>query len=53
VAFDRKSGNHRFDFDAGVCQRCGMTCEHHEDNGRPVYTGKQPKELERIRVLNE
>jgi hypothetical protein len=50
MAFDRLAGGHRFDFSRGVCQRCGMSREKFEDNGRPRCTGKPPEEKIRLTV---
>jgi hypothetical protein len=33
MAFDRQAGGHAFDFDRGVCVKCGMTREAYQDNG--------------------
>jgi hypothetical protein len=41
MTFDRQSGGHAFDFDRGVCVRCGMTREQYEDSGEPRCKGKQ------------
>ncbi len=53
MTFDRMSGGHAFDFSAGVCQRCGMTREHYQDNGKPPCTAKKPKTRERISIDDE
>jgi hypothetical protein len=53
MTFDRRSGNHAFDFDAGVCQFCGMTREYYEDNGKPLCTGKKSETRERLPIPDE
>jgi hypothetical protein len=53
MAFDRRSGNHAFDFDAGVCQRRGMSREQYEDNGKPPCTGRKPATPEHLQVPEE
>jgi hypothetical protein len=50
MTFDRMSGGHAFDFDAGVCQRCGMTRKHYQDNGEPRCTGRKSDTAERISI---
>jgi hypothetical protein len=39
MSFDRRAGGHAFDFDAGVCARCGMTREHYQDHAQPPCPG--------------
>ena len=40
MAFDRQAGGHAFDFNRGVCEKCGMTREQFEDNGEPRCKGR-------------
>jgi hypothetical protein len=39
MVFDRRVGDHAFDLNADVCVKCGMTCEHYEDNREPLCAG--------------
>ena len=38
MRFDRQAKGHAFDFDRGVCVRCGMTREKYQDSGEPKCT---------------
>lgn len=46
MAFNRQEGGHAFDFDRGVCARCGITRERYEDSGKPKCTGKRAAAFE-------
>ena len=35
MVFNRTAGGHAFDFDRGVCLKCGITRERYEDSGEP------------------
>jgi hypothetical protein len=53
MALAHNAGNHAFGFTNGVCQKCGMTCEYLQDNGKPTCTGQKPKEPVRIPIDGE
>lgn len=41
MSYHRRSGGHDFDFDTGVCTKCGLTGEHYRDNGKPTCSGRR------------
>jgi hypothetical protein len=39
MTFKRNAQGHAFDFDRGVCGKCGMTREQFQDSDEPVCKG--------------
>jgi hypothetical protein len=46
----RRASSHAFDFDRDVCERCGITRPHFDDNGRPPCVGRVSVPLPQPRI---